>query len=319
MDLTDAYLQMSIATSTQRNYAAAVRSFKDFCHHHSIQAFPPAEDTLMAYATHLASHSSHSNIKVHLSAIKFSTIIQSMAFPTSQKLYLLVRGIRRSQGRLHSLPPRSPVTPLLLQKIYCNLFNSSRPHEDKLMLWAALTTAFFGFLRVSEYTSTHRTKFDPDITLLYSDISIDGEVLSLAIKISKTDPFRQGMTIRLAANNTFLCPVKAIRLWLVEHPTKSGPLFVFQDRKYLTPKEVNALLVDTTDGMASMSSHSLRIGAASTAASMGCPRWLIQTLGRWTSDCYRRYIRLSTHTLINTSHVMAECTKSVAEGFDPLD
>ena len=41
------------------------------------------------------------------------------------------------------------------------------------------------------------------------------------------------------------------------------------------------------------SSHSFRIGAATTAASAGIPDRTIRTLGRWSSDCYRRYIRLS--------------------------
>ena len=187
------------------------------------------------------------------------------------------------------------------------------------MLWAALTTAFFGFLRVSEYTSSHRTKFDPEITLLLADVSVRGDVVSVTVKASKTDPFRQGMTVRLAANGSFLCPVAAINQFLAVHPTRAGPLFTFRNRKYLTPKDVNALLFDTTGGMANTTSHSLRIGAASTAAAMGCPKWLIQTLGRWTSDCYRTYLRLSVHTLINTSHVLANCSKPVSDGFDPFE
>ena len=37
--------------------------------------------------------------------------------------------------------------------------------------------------------------------------------------------------------------------------------------------------------------HSFRIGAATTTASVGLPPWLIKTLGRWSSDCYERYVR----------------------------
>ena len=102
------------------------------------------------------------------------------------------------------------------------------------MIWAAITTAFFGFLRVSEYTSSHKTKYDPLSTLLYQDVTLEEDIISINIKASKTDPFRQGVVIRLAANDTALCPVRAMHKYLSLHPLKSGPLFSYQDKKFRT-------------------------------------------------------------------------------------
>ena len=139
----------------------------------------------------------------------------------------------------------------------------------------------------------------------------------LHLKTSKTDPFRQGITVRIEANNTFLCPVNALRHYVASHPNPQGPLFVFKNGTFLTRADVNALLKSTTNGAANVSSHSLRIGAASTAAAMGCPKYLIQSMGRWSSDCFRRYIRISDSTLRSASRALASCNIPVPLDFDP--
>ena len=296
-----------------------MQSFRTFCNYYDLNPRPPSEQTLILYGTHVASYSSHSNVKLHMAAIKHFTITAGhyLDFKNFHRLYLLLKGIKRAHGKRYSLPKRQPITPSLLHLIKQNLFNSSRAYEDKLMLWAALTTAFFGFLRVSEYTSTHKTKYDPQSTLLYQDLTLDNDIANVNIKASKTDPFREGTVIRLASNNSPLCPILALREYLAVHPTSHGPLFTYRNSKFLTRRDLNSLLADLTGGLANTTSHSLRIGAATTAAAMGCPRWLIMSLGRWSSDCFRRYIRISNHAIINASHVLANCTNPISDIFNP--
>ena len=113
------------------------------------------------------------------------------------------------------------------------------------------------------------------------------------------------MYIRIAANDTDLYPIHALHRYLAHHPTRRGPLFAFRDGKFLTANDINKILHATTHSAANISSHSLRIGAASTAAAMGCPKWLIQGMGRWTSDCFRRYIQISDDTIRSTSKCLA--------------
>ena len=310
---------MSIADTTRRNYSSAINAYHSFCIQHHLIAFPPCQQTLILFATNIASYSSHSNVKVHLSAIKHQSTVHghNVPFKDFDRLYLLLRGIKRAQGRTHSLPKRLPITPALLRIINKNLFNSSRLFEDKIMLWAAITTAFFGFLRVSEYTASRKTTFDREAVLLFHDLSLRHGSARLRIKESKTDPFRQGVTVRIQANNTILCPINALTLYRAHHPTKSGPLFTFNNGTYLTRTDINKVLKDMSDGAANISSHSLRIGAASTAAAMGCPKYMIQSMGRWTSDCFRRYIRISDSSIKAASRALASCNIPVPLDFDP--
>ena len=298
-----------------------MNTYHTFCEHYDFLPFPPTENTLVLYATHIASYSSHSNVKLHMAAIKhFATVRGSyIDFRGFHRLYLVTRGIKRSHGKRFSLPKRSPITPDLLHIIHQNLFNSSKLYSDKLMIWAAITMAYFGFLRVSEYTSSHKTKFDPLSTLLFRDVSVTDDTAQIEIKASKTDPFRQGITIRLAANDTMLCPVHSLLQYLSSRPTFQGPFFVYRNGTFLTRRDLNQILTQYTGGIANTTSHSLRIGAATTAAAMGCPKWLIMSMGRWASDCFRRYIRIPHHTIINTSHVLANCTNPITDTFNPYD
>ena len=239
-------------------------------------------------------------------------------FAPFKRLYRVMRGIKRTQGSCFKKPPRIPITPPLLTQLGLNLWNSFTLHQDKTMLWAAMLTAFYGFLRVSEYTTPYVKKYNPATTLCYEDIVIQSHsAISIRIKSSKTDPFRQGTTIYIHRNNSPLCPFLALVNYIKTHPTRSGPFFTWHDGRFLTRSGLAAILLKIKpQHISSMSSHSFRIGAATTAAAAGYPRWLIQALGRWTSNCYRDYIRIPQNTLYNVSASLAH-TQPPLTPFDP--
>ena len=302
-------LAKSVAPSTHTNYHSACSNFLRFCASHNLPPFPPKEDTLILYVTQLSTYSSHSNIKMHLAAIRHYTIRRHLIspIPTFQRLYLLIKGIKRTHGSKFRRRKRDPITPPALLTIKNHLLNSEHDYFDKLMLWAALLTAFFGFLRVSEYTSSTKHKYDPSSTLLSSDLSLTPTSASLHIKSSKTDPFRTGVTLRIAANDSPLCPISALSAYSQSRNHAPGPLFQFRNGSFLTRRDINKLLNTASQGSLHLSSHSLRIGAASSAAAMGCPEWLIQCMGRWSSDCYKDYLRVSSSMIEKTSRHIAKC------------
>ena len=184
------------------------------------------------------------------------------------------------------------------------------------MLWAAFTVAFFGFLRSAEYVSPYTHTYDADSTLLFSDTQVAQNRINLHIKASKSDPFRHGCTVRLAPTNTLLCPCTAVIQYLHTHPTNTGPLFTYADGSYLTRRHLNRILYTALPNKDPVSSHSFRIGAATSAAAAGFPRWLIQQLGRWNSDCFRTYIRIPKHTI---DHVASALSKhhNITSTWDP--
>ena len=109
---------------------------------------------------------------------------------------------------------------------------------------------------------------------------------------SKTDPFRQGTTVYIfPAEDSTLCPVRALTTYLGRpRGSSSGPCFVFREGQPLTKQKLNQLVKEMSRhvglGLERYSTHSFRIGAATTAAAAGIPDWKIRMLGRWLSDSY---------------------------------
>lgn len=131
------------------------------------------------------------------------------------------------------------------------------------------------------------------------------QYMSVKIKVSKTDPFRTGHTIYIGATNLPVCPVKSMKTYLSAKTGTQGPLFQYTSGKSLTR---NDLIGETRHLLSSAglvssiyAGHSFRIGAATTAALAGLPPWLIKTLGRWSSDCYERYIQCPNSLITEVS------------------
>ena len=77
---------------------------------------------------------------------------------TILRLQLILRGIKRSQG--DNSKTRGPITLHILNLFYHLLNVKYTRNKDSLMVWAAITLAFFGFLRIGELTCD--SHFNPE-------------------------------------------------------------------------------------------------------------------------------------------------------------
>jgi len=82
------------------------------------------------------------------------------------------------------------------------------------MIWAACFLAFFGFLRVSEFTMPGDNQFDESCHLSLNSVAIDNRdkptELKITIKQSKTNPFCRGVDIYIGATENSICPLRGI-------------------------------------------------------------------------------------------------------------
>ena len=169
--------------------------YSTFCASMRWQSFPATETTLRFFAAYLADQ------------VSFKTIKLPDPFQETPLLHLLSHGIKHTVGL--SLRQRLPITMTLLWQIKEELARAlDLIPSNKLMLWSAFTLAFYGFLHSSEFTSPSTTRFNPLVHLCITDVSFTSEgCISLHLKSSKTDPYRQGCSLLIAPSLHSVCAV----------------------------------------------------------------------------------------------------------------
>ena len=96
--------------------------------------------------------------------------------------------------------------------------------------------------------------------------------------------------------------------YLARRGQEAGPLFLGSDGTPLSKqrlvREVRAALEAGGVQPDGYSGHSFRVGAATTAARQGMEDSTIQTLGRWKSEAYKRYVKLDARTIVAYSRTL---------------
>lgn len=118
---------------------------------------------------------------------------------------------------------------------------------SNIMMWKTCCTAFFSFLKSSEFTVQSQEHYDPTVHLSLADVVVDcrsyPQMIQLRIKQSKTHPFRQGINLYLGKTGKGICPIKALLPYLALRGDHPGPLFLLQDGRTLT-RQIFATALD---------------------------------------------------------------------------
>ena len=304
-----------LAPSTKRAYKSGGVRYQKFCADAKLTPFPTSEKVLLLFVGFLHQQQlAHGTIKSYLAAVRYEQIAQGMGNPnisTMPQLEYVLKGLKKATPA--SSRRRLPITPDILLRLRQVWQQDPKPHNAK-MLWAASCLCFFGFLRSGEIVSPSEKTFDPLTHLCFSDVRVDSHsspsYLQITIKASKTDPFRQGVTLFVGVSGGSLCPVSAVLNYMVARGSSPGPLFTWDDGRYLTRESfvarVRSALSTAGYRGTDYAGHSFRIGAATTASRCGVQDSLIKTLGRWESAAYTRYIRTAPEVLCKVSKTLLQ-------------
>ena len=267
-----------------------------------------AEDIIENFCVSICLRVAYKTIKVYLCGVQYWSKLQggTTLIKNMPRLHYVKTAIRRVQGSLYNKPARTPVTWHMLERI-CAFIASTESAYDGEMLTSAVLLAFFALLRVSEYTTPSSSTFDDSTHLTVSDVAViwTRQIATINIKVSKTDPFREGVCLKIGMLNHYLCPVRALARYLLIRGPRPGPLYIFRNGAHLTRARIHDLLARALPEVQNINTHSFRRGGASALAAAGTPDTTIRVLGRWKSNAYAEYIEYTDAFFITANRAMS--------------
>ena len=216
----------------------------------------------------------------------------------------VLRGVERLIKQPQGLRRFGVRTQDLSQAIAMHVDTSSR---EGSMWAAAMATAFCGLLRGCELGLQDGETFDPTRHLTRADCTFrksqDGTLyMVLVMRPAKKGPGQQKtVPLLIAAGGSLLDPVRLMQRYFALHPVSADaaattPLFSRGGRA-ITVREIRGMVQELMRRLGldprRYGAHSLRIGGATAALAAGMSPSTIRAAGRWSSEIYRIYCRLS--------------------------
>lgn len=285
----------SLAPNTLQTYERGLDAFNKFRVRFRLKnIWPiPLQEFAMFLAFLFNEGLAHSSIKTYICGISFFCKINCFDDPCDKFITKkLLEGIRRSKTKTKDA--RLPVTEDLLH-LLLNVLKSicNNSFETKLFK-AAFCLAFYALLRIGEIASSNGSQKH---VIGISDVYFQPcGAMIVQIPSSKTDQIGLGATLKIDQHTgSSFCPCKLLIEYIEVRPKHVGPLFCHLNCQPITRYQFVSVLKKGLEHIgidASLySSHSFRIGSATTLSMKGVSDEIIMQLGRWKSNAYKGYIR----------------------------
>lgn len=291
-------LQSGLAPNTRNTYTTAVRVFEKFRSEHALaKLWPiPCQNLILFIAYCFDKGHSPTTINTYIAGLNyFHKIFSYYDISSVFIIKKLLDGYRRKR---RSRDKRAPLTRSILTAI-CKLLPRVCYNTYEVTLFKALfTVAYFGLFRVSELVVPFLAQTDR--VVFRSDLSLGDKYAIIKLNYFKTNQTGNPVRLKIPADDSSVCPVRALTEFMCRRSHIPGPLFVHCDGTPVTRTQFSAVLskcVHEAHLSNAYKTHSFRIGRATDLALQGLPSTALMKLGRWSSDCFKLYIRSYKCTL----------------------
>jgi hypothetical protein len=306
-------LQASVSIGSWSNYATAYKNLKRCSEDLKIQMdLPLSEIQVVLYVGYLlmVRKVKPETAEGYLSGLRMAHWAEGWPVPTLRAPLLnqVLKGaknIRRLADTADGRPFRKAMTIPLMLLLKLRIAEAEWSLYKKVLVWAISVLAFFGSFRIGELLPKYVRQFDSRFTLLGKDVStitLPTEkgaqmlVTRVHVKSPKVDRVGRGDEVEVfEMSDVRFCPIRSLRKYEAE--MDKGDLA--DSGSNYTKDNFNADLKELLSGdldyaVAGIWAHSFRAGISTHMARWGFVGDDIKGWGRWSSESYRRYIKLPT-------------------------
>lgn len=279
------------------NIISGFRQWLYFTAFFMLPIFPACVDSLVCFLELMSRSSGFQHLKHLLHSVKFLHQALDIPFPEeSFQLDMTLQGMKR---KLAKVPFQVlPITPKVLRDIYCHLDMNKKAD---LALWCSFLISFYALLRKKNVVpgSTHDSF--KVISRRHISVNLTRNVVYLYLGFSKTNQFgAKDLVIPIPGNSDpALDPVRHLSaLFCSVNVDENSPAFSFGPKSHIKydtfTRRLKTLLTRAGYHADSYSGHSFRRGGASFLHACGGTALMVQATGGWSSNCFTRYLFLTT-------------------------
>ena len=282
---------MALERSSSTAYNSHLNSYLTFCHIHQ-RPITPSVDNLSFFVVYMSAHIQLDSVAVYLAGIcnrlesEFPDVRHCRNHPIVKcTLAGCIKRARRQPSR------KSPLDTTHLLSVTHNITQTLQ-HDD--MLFASLlVTGFHALMRLSELVWPDSTQLQSlrKVSLRHS-LHMTDTTFSFVLPTHKTLKAGHGNEILVRSFTPTINPLPI----LLNYIHSRDHLFYYAPELWLTRDG----LIPTRSWFmrrfrrffgSEFAGHSMRSGGATTLALNGSPPYIIQALGRWSSEEWQKYVR----------------------------
>ncbi|KAK3102573.1 hypothetical protein FSP39_012299 [Pinctada imbricata] len=302
------HLVHSRSDNTSKTYLSGFRRWENFIEPQGFSALPAHPVHVALYITHLMDSGTSCNVVNNaVYSIKWAHDLNGLADPTCNTFVKNLQDSARRRFRPRRQRKDPETSDMLIQ--LCEMFQYD---NDLLVIrdLCMILLSFSGFLRYDEVSS-----------LACNDVTIFDDYVSLIIRKSKTDQYRNGNEVLISCGTTIACPVKMLRKYVnIAQIDLSSDHFLFKPvyrskdkcgliykNKKLSYTAAKSSIISRLKLVAKdldLGLHSMRAGGATQAANSSAFEndrcW--KRHGRWKSESSKDgYVKDSVENRLSVS------------------